>query len=76
MTTLRLLLPQWQGGMNPNYVLGAELLSVIAPPSSQDEMIKIDVPTNFDAPLATKNGIDCYDELVFQSLSVLDVLVL
>ena len=74
MKTLRLLLPQWQGGMNPNYVLGAELLSVIAPPSSQDEMIKIDVPTNFDAPLATKNGIDRYDELADQTQTVLDVL--
>lgn len=39
--TLRLTCPQWQGGVNPNYVFGAELLSFIAPPSTTDKSITI-----------------------------------
>lgn len=64
--TLRLLLPQWQGGMNPNYVLGAQLLSVIAPPSESDELVTIDVPTNFDAGLQTEYGVDRFAQLMKQ----------
>lgn len=30
MTTMRLLIPQWQGGANPDYAFGAELLNFIA----------------------------------------------
>lgn len=29
--TLRLLIPQWQGGNNPAYFLGAKLLAWLAP---------------------------------------------
>ena len=31
MKTIRLDIPQWQGGNNPNYVFGSELLSIIVP---------------------------------------------
>lgn len=30
--TLRMIFPQWQGGINPNYVFGSELLAYIAAP--------------------------------------------
>ena len=30
MSTLRLMIPEWHGGMNPNYVLWSELLACIA----------------------------------------------
>lgn len=73
-TTLRLLIPQWQGGMNPNYVLGAQLLAIIAPPSEVDETITISVPENFEAPLATKEGIDRFEELMGQTKETLTVL--
>lgn len=33
--TIRLLMPQWQGGNNPNYSFGAELLAWLAPDSDQ-----------------------------------------
>ena len=46
--TLRLTCPQWQGGVKPNYVFGAELLSFIAPPSTTDKSITICVDKNFD----------------------------
>ena len=32
--TLRLLFPQWQGGNNPPYYLGAKLLDWLAPAAS------------------------------------------
>lgn len=73
-STLRLVLPQWQGGMNPNYVLGAQLLAHIAPPSEADETITISVPENFEAPLATKQGIDRFEELMVQTKETLAVL--
>jgi len=33
-TTLRLVFPQWQGGNNPPYYFGAQLLAWLAPPAS------------------------------------------
>ncbi len=33
--TIRLLMPQWQGGDNPNYSFGAELLAWLAPDNDQ-----------------------------------------
>ena len=41
--TIRLLMPQWQGGNNPNYSFGAELLAWLAP---QNEQPLIRVPVN------------------------------
>lgn len=50
-TTIRLLMPQWQGGNNANYQLGAELLSFLAPDGGQ-EVVRVDVEpyTKDDAP--------------------------
>ena len=44
--TLRIKYPQWHGGVNPNYVLGSNLLSVIAPPNPKDEEVEIKIDTN------------------------------
>lgn len=40
---LRIVLPQWQGGMNPNYRLGAKLLNALVPESNQTETLEIPV---------------------------------
>lgn len=40
--TVRLLMPQWQGGNNPNYPLGAELLAFLASDSGQ-EVLRVDI---------------------------------
>lgn len=66
MSTLRLLFPQWQGGVNPDYVLGAELLAVIAPPSDSDELVRVPVSHDFTAPLGTQYGVDKYADLIKQ----------
>lgn len=47
MSTLRLLFPQWQGGMNPDYYFGGELLAFIAPNQSNGETVRICVNTDF-----------------------------
>ncbi|EMB75232.1 hypothetical protein SMU40_02203 [Streptococcus mutans 15VF2] len=64
MSTLRFVLPQWQGGLNPNYVLGSELLAIIAPPSARDEVVTIKVNRDFDAPLKTEHGVDRFGDLM------------
>ena len=68
--TIRLCCPQWQGGVNPDYVFGAELLSVIAPPSTKDETIVVPVARNFSDPLQTVEGIDWGGALLSQMNSV------
>ncbi len=39
--TLRMVFPQWQGGINPNYVFGSELLAYIAPPAQKMKPLKL-----------------------------------
>ncbi|WP_233711056.1 hypothetical protein [Lederbergia citrisecunda] len=41
--TLRLLMPQWQGGYNPTYYLGALLLNWLAPASDD---VQVEVPVS------------------------------
>lgn len=55
--TLRLLLPQWQGGGNPNYAFGAELLAHIAPASKTSETIEVSVDKDFDKELKVEHGV-------------------
>ena len=61
--TLRIKYPQWHGGVNPNYVLGSNLLSVIAPPNPKDDEVEIKVDTNFDKTDKFE-GIDCGEALL------------
>lgn len=64
--TLRMLLPQWQGGVNPDYVFGSEVLAFIAPPSKTDETVKVVVNEDFNTPLQTLNGVDGETALLAQ----------
>ncbi|MHC5305972.1 arginase family protein [Bartonella sp. LJL80] len=53
--TIRLVMPQWQGGNNPLYQLGAELLAWLAP---QTDMPTFNIPvSNPKAPLQNEDGI-------------------
>lgn len=56
MSTLRILFPQWQGGMNPNYYFGGELLSFIAPNAHNDETVRIAVSTDFEHAVEAEPG--------------------
>jgi len=55
-TTLRLVFPQWQGGDNPVYQLGARLSAWLAP---QSDAVTVEVPVEAptDVPLAIEEGI-------------------
>lgn len=63
MNTLRLKLPQWQGGVNPRYVFGSDLLAVIAPENDRSETVEIKVDTDFNRPLEQLDGIDYGNQL-------------
>ncbi|UCJ16222.1 arginase family protein [Pseudomonas sp. MM211] len=54
--TLRLLFPQWQGGNNPPYHFGSQLLAWLAP-KADGPVEEVPVAAPDDAPLALENGI-------------------
>lgn len=64
--TIRLLFPQWQGGNNPNYAFGAELLAYIVPQNTDHKSIKINVNKHLDTKLKVENGIEGETELLEQ----------
>lgn len=55
--TLRLLFPQWQGGNNPNYYFGSELLSHIVPKGSQAETVQVSVAKELSQELPLEHGV-------------------
>lgn len=84
-STLRLIYPQWQGGiinhhlpeLEPNdaargYYLGAYLLNLLAPNRGQKT---VEVPTSLDInDRDIKNGIHSYDAILKQSKNTLNLL--
>ncbi len=55
-TTLRLIFPQWQGGNNPSYYFGSQLLKWLAPaPTGPVEEVPVELPTN--EPLPVEDGL-------------------
>ena len=54
--TLRLIMPQWQGGNNPPYHFGAKLLAWLAPETT-DPVIEVDVVSPTADKLGMENGI-------------------
>lgn len=71
--TLRLTYPQWQGGVNPNYVFGSELLAFIAPPS-KDECVTIHIDRDFEKPYQTIDGVDFGNILLSQMREAKEIL--
>ena len=65
--TLRLTFPQWQGGMDPDYVFGAELLAAIAPPSMSAENAVIKVNEDFYSQHLKHDEVDCGAMLLEQA---------
>lgn len=69
--SLRLLFPQWQGGNNPPYFFGSQLLAWLAPPA-QGVVLEISVPEPTDAELANEEGIVGRRAIVAQLLEAQD----
>lgn len=63
--TIRLLMPQWQGGNNPNYSFGAELLAWLAPDNDQP-LIHVPVQAYDGTPLENENGMNGRQQLLEQ----------
>ena len=64
--TLRLLFPQWQGGNNPAYVFGSEMISLLAPEAS-GPVEKVPVAEPGGRTLEIENGIVGRRELLAQA---------
>ena len=71
---LRLVLPQWQGGVNPNYWLGSAILAALVPTSQQTPTVTIPVATDFDGALATVDHVDKAGALQQQLIATQQVL--
>ena len=54
--TIRLKVPQWQGGNNPTYSLGADLLSFLVPKNLEHKEIEVPIP-KYAEPLLQENGV-------------------
>ena len=84
--TIRLIYPQWQGGIisdwinelkpedsSRGYYLGAKLLSILAPQNNNHETLE--VPISLDIKnREIKNGIIDYDFIVSQTKNAIDIL--
>ncbi|MDY0267178.1 MAG: arginase family protein [Methanimicrococcus sp.] len=55
--TIRLIAPDWQGGNKPEYYLGAELLSWLAPQNEKQKEIKLKIKKPNRKELKKKNGV-------------------
>jgi arginase len=63
---LRLLMPQWQGGNNPTYQLGAQLLAWLAP-QNNDPLVEVPVaPPESSAP-TIEDGVFAKTDLLRQT---------
>lgn len=72
--TVRLLFPQWQGGNNPDYHFGAELLACIVPKSATAETIRVPVMEAMDQALALENGVKGETQLLEQLDAAAEIL--
>lgn len=71
-STLELVLPQWQGGNNPDYQLGSELLATIVPQTHTIDRVK--VPVSTDPLPAQTTGIDGEATLLNQFQTTTNIL--
>lgn len=72
MTTIRLIMPQWQGGNNPDYAFGSELLAWLAPKSKATKEIR--VPMNEQSELQLEDGVVGRQAVTEQLLSAKGIL--
>ncbi|MDO4549825.1 MAG: arginase family protein [Planctomycetia bacterium] len=73
--TLRLLFPEWQGGINKNYHFGASILSIIAPEGENHETAEVPVDTDFSAPQKTEDGVFAQAAIIRQQLAARKILM-
>lgn len=67
--TLRLIMPQWQGGNNPSYSFGAKLLAWLAPEAGNIPQVEVPVIPYDGSELPTENGVFAQTVLLQQQRS-------
>lgn len=72
--TLRLLMPQWQGGNNPAYSLGARLLAWLAPSSEEAALVEVPVEPHTGEALPLENGVVGHSVLLRQLRSATSII--
>lgn len=55
--TLRLIMPQWQGGNNPSYSFGAKLLAWLAPADADSRLVEVPVEPYEGSTLNLEQGV-------------------
>lgn len=71
--TLRLLMPQWQGGNNPTYQLGARLLAWLAPPSDAAFAEVPVTPPDASSP-GLEDGVFAKSDVLRQTRAARDII--
>ena len=64
--TLRLFMPQWQGGNNPPYSLGARLLAYLAPAAGDTPQVEVPIEPYDGTKLPVENGVVAQSALLRQ----------
>jgi arginase len=72
--TLRLIMPQWQGGNNPPYSFGAKLLAWLAPESGNTPQVEVPVVPYDGSELPTENGVFAQTILLQQQRSARNII--
>lgn len=73
-TTLRLKVPQWQGGNNPAYSIGSDLLSFLVPKNLEQKDLTVPVP-QYEQPLVKENGVTAQSivaEIVTNTMTLIE----
>lgn len=72
--TLRLIMPQWQGGNNPPYSFGAKLLAWLAPEAGNTPQVEVPVAPYDGSELPTENGVFAQTILLQQQRSARNII--
>jgi len=72
--TLRLLMPQWQGGTGPDYSFGAKLLAWLAPPDENAKTVEVPVEPYDHKGLQVENGMNARSALLRQLRSATKII--
>lgn len=64
-TTLQIDWPQWQGGMNPNYRIGNDVLSAIVPYQSKRQSVAVPVANQANALVGVAGGAQLQTQMTF-----------
>lgn len=72
--TLRLLMPQWQGGNNPSYAFGAHLLAQLAPSPKDAYQAEVPIEGYDNEPLPVEDGVVAKTALLRQFRSAAKII--